>query len=194
MITCKFCGKTFPTTNHQVRCPGNPDRKMKVWTDDEKFQAMLKSKRTNKAYWTDDRRKEQSLRMQQVVAKNKDSYSKNNVSGRVKMYEVTSSDGSTKVKGKWELALAEWLNANNIRWTNNIEPYKYFWNNSWHLYFPDFHLVDLNLIVEVKGFETDRDRCKWQSVSDKQFKVVRKQDLADFNQIIRGHSGDRPVS
>ena len=184
MITCKFCGKTAPTTNHQVRCPENPDRKMKTWSLEERQQAKIKSRQTNNAYWTDEKRKEQSVRMQQVVKNNKDSYSKNNVSGRVKMYEIMSSTGLTKVKGKWELSLAQWLNDNGISWTNNIEPYKYYWNNSWHLYFPDFHIIDLDMIVEVKGFETDRDKCKWQSVTDKKFKVIRKQDLNNFDQII----------
>lgn len=184
MITCKFCGKITPTINHQIRCPQNLDRKMKVWTTEERLHAKIKSRETNIAYWTEEKRKEQSIRMQQVVIDNKDSYSKNNVSGRVKMYEIMSTTGLTKVKGKWELSLAQWLNNNNIKWTNDIKPYNYFWNNKWHLYFPDFHIIDLDMIVEVKGFQTDRDICKWNSVKDKKLKVIRRQDLTNFAQII----------
>lgn len=184
MITCKFCEKTSPTLNHQARCPKNLDRKMKHWTVEERLRAKVKSKETNIAYWTDEKRKEQSVRMKQAVLDNKDSYSKNNVSGRVKMYEIMSTTGLTKVKGKWELSLAQWLNENNIEWTNNIEPYNYYWNDSWHLYFPDFYIIKLDMIVEVKGFQTDRDKCKWNSVKDKKFKVIMKQDLINFAQII----------
>ena len=141
MITCKFCSKETPTIHHQIRCSSNPNRKgitpVNYWTDEKRIATKLKSIETNTAYWTDERRKEQSIRMQQVVANNPESYSKNNVSGRVKMCEVMSSVGITKVKGKWELAVANYLNNNNINWTNDITPYSYYWNNGWHLYFPE---------------------------------------------------------
>lgn len=191
MIICKFCKKEAPTRNHQVRCPLNGNRKMKQWTPEEKLNTQNRSRTTNLIYWTAEKRQEQSIRMQQVVLENKDSYSKNNVSGRVKTYEIMSSAGLTKVKGKWELAFAEWLNNSNIIWTNNISPYRYKWNNSWHLYFPDFYLEELGIIVEIKGFQTDRDLCKWASVTDKEFKVIRKNDLGNFEMIIRGDSGHR---
>ncbi len=121
--------------------------------------------------------------MKRKVLENPDSYSKENVSGRVKMYEINDSFGATKVKGTWELAVAEWLNSNNIRWTNKIEPYKYNWNNNWHFYFPDFLLLDKNILIEVKGFETDRDICKWQSV-DKKLIVIRKNDIKILNKVL----------
>ena len=76
----------------------------------------------NKLYWTPEKRAEHSVKMKQKVVENPDSYSKTNVSGRVKLYEIFDSFGPTKVKGTWELAVAHWLNNNNIKWTNNIEP------------------------------------------------------------------------
>ena len=37
------------------------------------------------------------------------------------------------MKGKWELKFAVFLNDKNIKWTNVIKPFPYFWNDSWHL-------------------------------------------------------------
>lgn len=123
--------------------------------------------------------------MRQIVKDNVDSYSKNNVSGRVKMYEVMSTTGLTKVKGTWELTVANYFNKENIKWTNNIVPYNYFWNEAWHLYFPDFYLIDSDIVVEVKGFETDRDTCKWKSVIDKKFIVIKKEELKQLDSIFK---------
>lgn len=152
-------------------------------TPEEKEQKRLRSIEINKAYWTPEKRAEQSARMKQKVLENPDSYSKSNVSGRVKTYDVIDSNGPTKVKGLWELKVATWLNNNNVKWTNKIEPYKYFWNDSWHLYFPDFLLLESDILIEVKGYETDRDRAKWNSV-DKTLIVMKKKDILSIDEVL----------
>ena len=146
-------------------------------TPEEKELKRLKSIEYNKKYWTKERREEQSVRMKQKVLEHPDSYSKTNVSGRVKMYEVNDSFGLTKVKGTWELKVANWLNDNNLRWTNTIEPYKYYWQEGWHLYFPDFLIIDKDILIEVKGYETDRDHFKWKSV-DKKLIIIKRKDIS----------------
>lgn len=100
--------------------------------------------------------------MKEVVKNNPDSYSKNNVSGRVKMYAF---EGQT-FKGKWELLVAKCLSSANIEYTNEITPFVYSWENGEHLYFPDFYLPSMDLYIEVKGYERERDRCKWKSVKN----------------------------
>lgn len=187
MITCKFCNSEFSTMNHQVRCRLNPDRKMKIWTDDDRRQNGIRS-RAQKDIWTAEKRALKSAKMKEVVKDNPDSYSKNNVSGRVKMYEVSDSFGKTTVKGTWELKVATWLNDNNIKWTNKITPISYYWNDSWHLYFPDFHMIDTDTLIEVKGYETDRDIAKWQSVN-KQLFVIRKSDMSNLDNILKQAAG-----
>ena len=129
--------------------------------------------------WTEEKRKQQSDIMKNVVELNPNSYSKENVSGRVKMYKVNSSHGLTKVKGTWELKVANYLNENNIKWTNDIEPFKYFWNGSWHFYFPDFYLEDKNIFIEVKGYKTARDIAKWSAVDN--LIVIDKDKIKDLN-------------
>lgn len=172
----------------------NANNKNKVQsTPEEKEQKRLRSIEINKAYWTPERKAEQSARMKKIVLENPDSYSKSNVSGRVKMYDVIDSNGPTKVKGLWELKVANWLNDNNIKWTNTIEPYKYYYNNNWHLYFPDFLLLDTDELIEVKGYQTDRDLAKWKSV-DKKLIVLRKKDMLSLEKSIAGCDSHTPVS
>ncbi len=161
------------------------NKNKKEYSSEEKEAARLRSIEINKKYWTAEKRAEQSARMKQKVIDNPDSYSKNNVSGRVKVYEVISTAGPTKVKGLWELAVAEYLNENNIKWTNKIEPFKYYWNNNWHLYFPDFLLLETDTLIEVKGYQTDRDIAKWNAVN-KQLIIIKKQDLKNLNNLLRG--------
>ena len=36
-----------------------------------------------------------------------------------------------------------------------------------HLYFPDFYLPKYKLYIEVKGYETKRDRAKWKNFPKK---------------------------
>ena len=152
-------------------------------TPEEKECRRLRKVEINRLYWTEERRAEQSARMKQKVKEHPDSYSRSNVSGRVKMYKINDSSGLTQVKGTWELKVAEWLNNNGIKWTNKIEPYKYYWNESWHLYFPDFLLTESGVLIEVKGYETERDHAKWSSV-DKKLIVLKRHDMKDFSSII----------
>jgi hypothetical protein len=185
-VICEFCSKVSKDNNHRVRCRLNPNRKMRVWTEDQIEKAKIQGRDSNIKYWSNEHnRKKQSERMRQVVKNNPDSYSKNNVSGRVKIYEVNSSTGPTKVKGKWELSVANWLNENKIEWTNNIKPYNYFWDNNWHLYFPDFLIIKKNILIEVKGYETERDREKWKSVNIPLI-IIKKNEINDLETILCG--------
>ena len=52
-------------------------------------------------------------------------------------------------------------------------------NNSEHLYFPDFYVKDLDLYIEVKGYETERDKVKWNTCKNKGIKllVLKKNEI-----------------
>jgi ribosomal protein L24E len=130
------------------------------------------SRAAHKLRWTEDGRKRQSDSMKKAVRDNPESYSISNVSGRVKSYDYKDSNGNNvKLKGTWELSVAEFLNKKNIKWTNIIEPFPYYWNDGWHLYFPDFYLYEYDIYIEVKGFERERDRCKWECLGEKLIKI-----------------------
>jgi hypothetical protein len=135
----------------------------------------------NNIYWSsEENRKKQSIAMKKAVIDNPDSYSLKNVSGRVKSYDFVDSYGNkTKLKGKWEVKVAEFLNEKNIGWTNIVSPTSYYWNDDWHLYFPDFYLKEYNLYLEVKGYERDRDKCKWSHFPFELLKIK----LTDINDL-----------
>lgn len=211
-MICKFCNKyqksKYSLRAHQPRCPENPNRTVSTkWTEAQKLEWSVKCKETscnntsewtpaqrkaqsemttlrNNVYWTDDTRKQHSIIMSKVVEHNPDSYSKNNVSGRVKLFEVTDGFGNlTKVKGSWEYNVANWLNSHLVKWTNNIDPISYFWNGKKHRYFPDFYITEFDYYIEVKGFETDRDHCKWDAMI-KPLMIIREKEHRDLDNVL----------
>jgi hypothetical protein len=188
---CKFCGKeTKPLglSSHERLCPINPDstkenhpsfgkkssnqylkgEKMKQETKD-KLSIIKKGRKL-----TEEHKTRIKLSMREAVKNNPESYSASNVSGRVKIYDYNGF----KLKGLWELEVAKWLDLNQIKWTNRIDPFEYSWENSKHLYFPDFYLIDLRIYIEVKGYETQRDREKWKCV--KELKVIKKKEIDEI--------------
>lgn len=144
------------------------DYHYKKWTEEDKQIASVRSKQINKEYWTDEKRKEHSEKMKKIVADKAASYSVNNISGRVKFIKYKD----TFVHGKWELQVAKWLDKLNIKWTNKIEGIKYLYNDHEHLYFPDFYIEDLKMYIEVKGYETERDKIKWDACKNQKLNLL----------------------
>lgn len=70
------------------------------------------------------------------------------------------------IDGKWELEVTEYLEQNNIEWIKPKISFSYFWNNSYHRYFPDFYLPKYDRYIEVKGYETERDKEKYKCIKD----------------------------
>lgn len=184
---CRHCDKQFVSNRskgvHEGTCKLNKNIRQRDYTRTEDY--LNRMKLSNKSRWTDDERRKKSERMLQAVRENPDSYSKNNISGRVQTFEIMSPLGPTKVKGKWELKVAEFLNKNSINWTNNISPFSYFWNEKWHLYFPDFYLINSDKFIEVKGYKTDRDLEKWKSVKQELI-IIDKSNINNIEDILRG--------
>lgn len=88
--------------------------------------------------------------------------------GRAKKY---SYQGET-LDGLWELNFAKFLDANDIRWERPKIGIAYLFEERTHYYFPDFYLPTFHTYVEVKGFERDIDRLKWESVKSKGMNIV----------------------
>jgi hypothetical protein len=99
--------------------------------------------------------------MKSAVKSYPDSYTKNNVVGRVKNIEYKG----VKLKGGWEIIVAKWLDENNVRWEHETKSFDYEWNGI-RKYYPDFYLPDFDLFIEVKGYQTERDLHKWESVKN----------------------------
>ena len=201
MKTCGFCGIEYKYLgNHSRYCKLNPNRLDKSGKNNPMYGKMggnqftkatregrviqvsdetkEKISKANKEYiWSEERKARHSKLMLDVVKRNPDSYSSSNVSGRVKTYEF---DGM-KFKGKWELKVAKCLKSSGIKYTNIIEPIEYIWNNSTHLYFPDFYLEDYDLYLEVKGYERDRDLCKWNVLNN--LLILKAKEISELGNI-----------
>jgi len=199
-MNCKYCDRKCKNVNslvqHEIRCKKNPNKITikRVWSDEDrkKHSEIMKKKHNNKnrvwsketleklskatkirnkSLWTEEKKKKHSEIMRKIVSKNPESYSANNVCGRTKLTEY---NGHT-LNGSWELLVAKWFDRNNIKWTNKIKGFKYIWDNKERLYFPDFYLIELDLYVEVKGYERERDRAKWAVVDN--LIVIKKNDI-----------------
>ena len=78
--------------------------------------------------------------------------------------------------GKWELKYAIYLDKNNIQWKRNKERFKYIFENKERYYIPDFYLPDTDTYVEIKGFETNKDKAKW-FYFPKKLLIIKSNDL-----------------
>lgn len=218
-MNCIYCNKELKNKNsktqHEIRCKSNANSiNDLIWTPERRKQHsewLVEFRKTetkrrvgkisetgklaikqrnllhNSSFWTDANRKAHSDIMKNVVINRPDSYSKNNVSGRVKLIDYNG----IKLKGNWEVEVAKWLDELNIKWEHETKMFKYIWNDTQHIYFPDFYLPSLDIYIEVKGYETERDREKWKVVKNlfviksKEINLIRKNKLT-IKDILRG--------
>jgi hypothetical protein len=96
--------------------------------------------------------------------------------------------GEVLLDGTWELKAAQYMDAKKWNWKRNTERFAYI-NLSGKIshYTPDFYVEELGGYLEVKGYETELDRCKW-----KQFKnnlTIWKKDTI-YNITESGQDGN----
>lgn len=191
---------------HLVRCKLNPDRKphSKKWHDARASDRgrkgtnqYTKAKRlglpkpvitdetrekhsvhSRQIPWDDERRKRHSETMREAVKNHPDSYSKNNVCGRVKNIQYNGQI----LKGSWEVIVAMWLDHNDIEWVSEPEGFDYIWEEKKHTYFPDFYIKEYNVYLEVKGYQRDRDIAKWNAFPHK-LVVINKDIIYNINEL-----------
>ena len=106
---------------------------------------------------------------------------KNNGCGKCKWIQYTNNRGIVcNLQGTWELKFAKFLDSKNVNWERNKIGYKYSYNSKDYSYFPDFVLVDVNIFIEVKGYEIDRDKAKWSQFPFTLL-VVKKKEMKDLD-------------
>lgn len=97
----------------------------------------------------------------------------------VKYYEVKNLQGTIyKVRGKWELNVANTLNFYGINW---IKPkgISYVYDYKRH-YIPDFYLTDTDEYIEVKGYYSKWDHIKLSCILE-QYPKIRIYFLKEEN-------------
>ena len=76
--------------------------------------------------------------------------------------------GQVLLDGTWELKVARYLDDNKINWVRNVNRFPYIdYNNKERTYCPDFYLSDTDVYIEVKGYKTKLDECKWTQFTKK---------------------------
>jgi hypothetical protein len=85
------------------------------------------------------------------------------VCGRSKKYDYTSlTAGTIKVDGTWELKVCHYLDSLGVKWERNRKRFPYIRpDGKKATYQPDFYVADWESFIEVKGYQTDLDECKW---------------------------------
>ena len=92
--------------------------------------------------------------------------------------------GNVYVRSTYELEYVKWLDANNINWIGNKEKFEYQYEGKTRYYYPDFYLIDEKCYVEIKGFETLKDKEKWKQFKGK-LKVLKYKELKDLGLSIK---------
>lgn len=86
---------------------------------------------------------------------------------KCKYYKIKNiRDEEFSVQGTWELAVAKWLNENNILWVRRVYLAYVDYNGIKRHYCPDFVLLEEGRYIEVKGYFSEKDRLKIASVED----------------------------
>jgi hypothetical protein len=196
---CQFCQKEANNLRskiqHEIRCKENPDKIQikpsygmlgKKGANQYTYGAEMSSetkKKISKAttdwnskYWNDPENKiKHSEAMKKAVENNPDSYTSSN-RGRTKQIII---DG-IKFQGQWEVDFYNWAKENNLNPTRPTKGFKYEWNGE-RTYYPDFYIESKNLYVEVKGYETERDRAKWSQFTEK-LCIIKETEIKKIRQ------------
>ena len=104
--------------------------------------------------------------------------------GRCKKFKYISPvAGEIYLDGTWELAVAKWLDQNGYNWKRNTKRFQYTnLKGTTSHYVPDFWVEELSGYLEVKGYETALDRCKWSQFSYS-LTVWKKKELKELGLI-----------
>lgn len=131
----------------------------------------------NKTRWADPANiAKHSAAMRQAVLDNPESYQGAVNKGRIKIYVI---DG-VKLQGRWEVDFYLWAKEAGLNPIRNTRSFPYNYNGI-RSYFPDFYIESLDLYVEVKGYETDRDLAKWRDFPNK-LCIIREKQIKQIRQ------------
>lgn len=105
--------------------------------------------------------------------------------GRCKKYKhISPIAGEIWVDGTWELAVAKWLDEQKYNWRRNKNRFKYIHYKTGRIsnYTPDFWVEELGGYLEIKGYETALDRCKWSQFTESLI-VWKKKELKNLGLV-----------
>lgn len=182
---CQYCNKECNSLNslkqHEIRCKLNPNHiivksnwnspnrvKNNQYTKAKQLGLSLPEvpqnvKQNFYGYWENKHLSSQTKeKLKNIVNKkiNQDNWHLSFSKARTIEYK------GYKFQGSWEVAFAKYLDNLNIKWERPNKKFDYIYNNDNHKYLPDFYLPKYNLYIEIKGYPTLRDFCKWEQFID----------------------------
>ena len=203
---CQYCNKLTKSKiskqQHEIRCNSNPNGiKVKPsygmlgkkganqytygaeMTETTKKKISESTSQINLKRWSDPQNRiKHSEAMKKAVENNPDAYTSAN-RGRTK--QIIFDD--IKFQGRWELDFYKWAKEKELNPVRPKSGFTYIWNGE-RTYFPDFYIESLDLYVEVKGYETDRDRSKW-SQFPKKLCIIKETEIKKIkNKTFRASS------
>lgn len=187
-MLCDFCRKEFTKLIHHIAyCKDNPNRSTKVgkpkgippWNKGK--TGFVTSVETRAKIGIKSRGRTHSVETKEKMSQQKkDLYASGwePTCGRSKKYKYSSPiAGDISVDGTWELIVAKYLDFLRFTWQRNRKRFPYIHlNGKDSTYQPDFYIEEIDCYIEVKGYETDLDRCKWNQFPHK-LKVWRRKEI-----------------
>lgn len=169
IYSCNFCNREFEFGNqlggHKACCKHNPNSKIRL----EK----VRQKAIGRPLSEEHKKKTKET----INKKIKDGTWHNSFSkSRTHEYK------GIKFHGTWELNYAKWLDTNGKKWRRVSESFEYIFGNKKRRYTPDFYLFDEKCYIEIKGYETEKDRSKWEQFPFK-LKILKGNYLKDLGII-----------
>jgi hypothetical protein len=103
--------------------------------------------------------------------------------GRCKKFiHISPIAGTISVDGTWELRFCQWADKKGLEYQRNKIGFKYInLKGKEASYFPDF-LVNKKTFVEIKGFETELDKCKWSQFTMPLI-IIKKKELENLDSL-----------
>ena len=123
---------------------------------------------------SEESKQKTSTTMQRVVREHPESYSSQNVGGRIKKVEYNG----LLLDSTWEVIVAQFLDSNNIEWIRPKLGFEYTYKNKSHIYYPDFYLPQYDRYIEVKGYRRLNDPYKWKSVPN--LIIIEREEILDI--------------
>lgn len=96
-----------------------------------------------------------------------------------KTWYMSKIAGRVFLDSSYELAYVLWLDEQEKPWKRNLIKFPYHWEGEIRYYIPDFYLIDEDVYVEIKGYETDKDKAKWAEFPFK-LKVLKRKNLREM--------------
>lgn len=152
---CKYCSVSFETGQklgyHISRCERNPNFESIDTNRRKKLSIASKSR-------TPELREQISKKVSATVREKVKNGTWHFSFSKTRCYDYKG----IRLYGSWELKYAMYLDSKNIQWEQNKKRFPYVYEGKDRFYIPDFYLPKEDIYIEIKGYETEKDKAKWQ--------------------------------